>query len=323
MILVVGQNSVWQKTYQFEQIVRGAVNRVSHHFESAAGKGSNVCRALAVYQVPSELHAYVGGANGTKFADSCHADGLATRFTTIAGETRNCVTLLEGDGTMTELVEAAPQISDDEREHAHRLVRERIRAASMLAIGGTAMTGESDDCYLQFVSWAGEQNVPVILDSYRSHGKRALDAHPQILKINRDELAELSGLSVETADDRIEAYRLLADRYRLRWIVITHGKAGAEGYNGHAVVAVAPPTVTAVNPIGSGDSVTAGVIAALIATGRPFDECWSDQDALRAAVLEGVACGTANCMNRKPGHIESADLEWVRTRCTVSHRTLS
>ena len=322
MILVVGQNSVWQKTYQFDQIVRGAVNRVSHHYESAAGKGSNVCRALGTYAIPSELHAYVGGANGTKFADSCHADGIVTRFTEIAGETRNCITLLENDGTMTELVESAPRISEEERERAHAAVHERIRAASMLAICGTAMTGESEECYLTFARWARERKVPVILDSYRSHGLQALAAGPEILKINRAELAELSGMAVQSDTDRVAAYRALMERYGLRWVVTTHGKAGAEGFNGRAVVQVAPPTVTAVNPIGSGDSVTTGVIAALVASGRATDDCWENDDVLEAAVREGVACGTANCMNRKPGHIERDDLDQVRSACTLSRRTI-
>ncbi|TVR34886.1 MAG: hypothetical protein EA404_01645 [Spirochaetaceae bacterium] len=317
MVIVVGQNSAWQKTYRFGRICRGEVNRVLEVRESAAGKGANACRVLVRYAVAAELHAYIGGANGRKFAQACAADGLQTQFTEIEGETRICTTLIEEDSTMTEIVEPAPPVTPAERERAHALLFDRLSEASMLAICGTAMAGETEECYREFVAAARRAGVPVVLDSYRTHGKLALEAAPQMLKINRDELAELAAMPVSSAAERIAAYRELSTRYGLHWIVITHGKDGAEGFNGHAVVRVQPPQVTVVNPIGSGDSATAGIIVAVERANGSFAETWSDIDNLRAAVVEVVTTGTANCMNHKPGHVEQSDLDWVRENCSV------
>ena len=322
MVIVVGQNSAWQKTYRVDRISRGEVNRVLEVRESAAGKGANACRALIHYGVAAELHGYIGGANGRKFAQACRADGLQTQFTEIGGETRICATLIEEDSTMTEIVEPAPPVTPDERERAHALLFDRLSEASMLAICGTAMTGETEECYREFVSAARRAGVPVVLDSYRTHGKLALEAAPEILKINRDELGELSAMPVTSATERIAAYRRLCDRYGLRWIVITHGKDGAEGFNGHAVVRVQPPQVTVVNPIGSGDSATAGIIVAVERAAGGFAEACGDIDCLRAAVIEVVTTGTANCMNHKPGHVEQGDLDWVRQNCSVQLEAL-
>ncbi|TVQ39698.1 MAG: hypothetical protein EA384_05550 [Spirochaetaceae bacterium] len=318
MVIVVGQNSAWQKTYWLGSITRGAVNRIAEVKESAAGKGSNACRVLVRYGVPHELHAYVGGANGQKFAAACRADGITLRSTEIERETRTCTTLIEEpDSVMTELTEPAPPISSAERDRGHALLFGRVGRASMLAICGTAMTGETDDCYRSFVAAAREVAVPVILDSYHTHGRLALEAGPEILKINREEFAELTGMPVDSLAERVAAYRSLIARYGLRWIVITHGSRGAEGFNGSAVVRVSPPAVTAVNPIGSGDSAAGGIIASVHRSGNSFHQRLTDADLLRAAVVEGVSAGTANCMNRKPGHVEPADLDWVRAHCSV------
>lgn len=335
MVLVVGQNSAWQKTCWIDALQRGAVNRVERVVESAAGKGANTARVLVSYGVAHELHGYAGGANGQAFSSACCADGLTVQFTEIERETRVCTTFIEDDLSVTEVIEPAPEISPSERERARGRFFDRIPHAALLAICGTALNGESDDCYIRMVAEAHERTVPVILDSYRLHGRLALEAHPEILKINRDELAELSSLPIESDRERLTAYCALAERYNLRWIIITHGREGAEAFNGRAVVRVRPPEVRAVNPIGSGDSVTAGIVAHVVqsasvageqsgAAGHRVEQPdWLDVELLRMAVVEGVSAGTANCLSAKPGYIQADHLEHVRTGCTVQTRPLS
>ena len=318
MILVVGQNSTWQKTYFFGAIERGLVNRVREARESAAGKGANVGRVLTRYQLPHMVFAYNGGPTGGKFAGDCEADGIAMHFLEIAGETRTCVTLIESDGVVTELVEPAPAVTAEEREAYHAALFAGMGEASYLCISGTAMSGETDDCYLEFSRAAKDAGVPILLDSYKAHAERALEVGPQLLKINDMELGALSGRPVETAEDRAAACALLRRRYGIRWCIITRGKDGIEGYDESMAVLATPPEVQAVNPIGSGDSVSAGVLSVLETDGRPFDELDGDEDVFERAVLEGVAAGTANCMNWKPAAIEPGDLKQVRGGVTLT-----
>ena len=323
MVVIVGRNSTWQKTYRCGSVTRGEVNRIDEVIESPAGKGSNVCRALGVYAVACELHAYIGGPTGDKFASACDLDGIRSRFTRIAQETRVCVTVIEADGTVTELVEPAPRVTDGECRDAEALTLGALDSASMLAICGTAMTGESEDCYRSLVRAARDRDVPVVLDSYRQHGRRALEAGPDIVKINRDELAELTGSPVDTETMRIAAYRALFDRFGVLWAVITDGKDGAEAFNGRTLVRVRPPAVTAVNPIGSGDSVTAGLLARILETDGKFSDRYRDADLLRAALAEGVAAGTANCLSEKPGYIDRTALAKVRSGLVVEQHDIA
>jgi len=319
MVVVFGPNSVWQKTCRLKRLERGKVNRFTDLYASAAGKGSNLCRALAILGVPAELHAYIGGATGDAFAKACHDDGLLTCFTKIAGETRICTTLIEDDTTMTELVEPGPPLQAVESDAAFAHVVERLATARMLAIGGTAMSGEREDCYARLVRAAHEHNVPTVLDSCQHHARLALDAGPAVLKINRDELAELSGMAVATREDRMQAYAQLHKQTHLAWIVITHGPEGAEGYNGQCLVEVQPPAVTSVNPIGSGDSATAGLIRTILTADAPVARWRGDDDLLEQAVLHAVSAGTANCLERKPGFLDPAMLKQIAAACQM-HR---
>ncbi|MFW6368874.1 MAG: 1-phosphofructokinase family hexose kinase [Spirochaetota bacterium] len=317
MILVVGQNCTWQKTYFFDGVDRGEVNRVREAKESAAGKGANVGRVLAGYGIPHRVFGYNGGVNGSKFSKACEADGVCAHLVEMAGETRTCVTLIEADGAVTELVEPPPSVSETERRNYHEAIAAEVGRASYLCISGTAMSGETGDCYLAFSRAAQQAGVPVFLDSYKTNAVRALEAAPQLLKINAMELGALSAKPVETGRERREACALLRGRYGVRWCIITRGKDGIEGYAESMAVLAEPPEVKAVNPIGSGDSVSAGVLSVLEIDGRSFDELADDENVFERAVLEGVAAGTANCMNWKPAAIEPGDLKRVRGGVTL------
>jgi len=313
MVLVVGQNSTWQNTYNLAGLKVGEVNRIDRVMASAAGKGANVVRALAALRKEGLLLAYAGGPNGKKFVDACAADGVKAEFTTIGRETRVCTTLIEGSGRSTELVEPAPPVSDAERAAFESSFERWIGKADFLVISGTAMGGEREDCYLRFVRAAHERGIAVLLDSYRAHGRLALEASPEILKINSHELAELTGLPAGTLPERSAASAAIMRDYGVRWVIITKGGDGAEGFDGDRSVALSPPAVPFVNAIGSGDSFTAGIVSHLLdrhSTGRLFPD---GADLLEAIKL-ATAMGTANCMNWKPAWIEPEDLAWVLPR---------
>lgn len=327
MVLVIGQNSTWQNTYTVGGLRLGQVNRVDLARTSAAGKGANVVRALAALGKQGFLLAYAGGPNGRKFMEACRADGIDADFTLIAEETRICTTLIEGSGSSTELVEPAPTITESERLAFARSFDRSIGRAGLLVISGTAMAGEREECYLRFVRSAHERGFAVILDSYRTHGRRALDASPEILKINSHELAELTGMPVSTVEERAAGAAAIIRDFGVRWVIITRGAEGAEGFDGARSVAAVPPRVAFVNAIGSGDSFTAGIVSHLVerrSTGRgaasglgaprPFPEGADLLEAVRLA----TAMGTANCMSWKPASIESTHLEWVLPRVEAS-----
>lgn len=309
MVLVVGENSVWQNTYNLSLLKPGEVNRMSSVFASAAGKGANVARALRFLARDSLLLGFIGGPNGEKFRTACRADGIAADFTAIEGETRTCTTLIEDSGRITEIVEPAPRVSEPQRAAFHAAVERHLREAEMLIISGTAMQGENDDCYLEFAEGAHALGIPVLLDSYRNHGRRALAAAPEVLKINADELSELSERDCATFTLRREAAREIMARFAVQWIIITRGKEGAEAFDRERAIAATAPAVALRNAIGSGDAFTAGVAAALLEAparnGSRSGFPWRAD--IAAALRTGTAMGTANCMSLKPGSIEKGD----------------
>ena len=301
MIAVIGQNSTWQKTCFLERLDRGQVNRIRSLTWSAAGKGGNVTRVLAFLGEEPLAMGYAGGEAGRQYLDYLRGEGLSLEYQEIREETRVCTTLIEEDGTVTELIDPPPRITPREREGFRRLAEGAIARAALLVIGGTSVEGESDDCYRRFTESAHAVGVPVLLDSFRLHGRLALEAAPEILKINLHEFEQLTGRALADPAARRGAYREIRERHRLSWIVVTLGAAGVEGWDGERLVRAVPPAVKVRNSIGSGDAVTAGVVAG-----------WLHRRAFAEAVAEAAALGTANCLHPVPGVILPEDLAAVR-----------
>ena len=293
LILVAGHNSDWKKIYRLGRMQVGEVNRLEELHYVAAGKGANTTRALTCMGEKALLVGYAGGSNGTRFLEALRNDGIPHDFQRIAQETRTCVTILEDDRPATELIEPSPSVTAAEARGCERRLLGRLSRAGILVISGTSLTGSPRDCYRSYVEAARRRGVPVVLDSYKEHGRLALEASPEVLKINRRELESLMEQALPDPDARRRAYRALRERFGLSWIIITSGAEAMEGYDGKRLLAVTPPRIEAMNPIGSGDAATAG-IAASFARG----------ETLAAALRLGAALGSANCLTLRTGEVD-------------------
>ena len=334
MILVCGHNNAWQLTYRFDAMSRGAVNRVREVHRTAAGKGVNVARVLAALEVPAMLLAYLGGPNGVRVRQALAAECIAAEVIDTAADTRTCVTLLE-TGTsppgavgetqqVTELVEPAVVADAAEQARFSAAYDRLLEQANVVVIAGSAIGGADREVYAEMVRRARRRGVPTLLDAYHGHGRAALAAAPEIVKINRAELAELAGTAVDTEADRAAAYRGLCERHGVQWVMVSAGGEGIEACDGKRLLRAFAPAVPVVNPIGSGDAAAAGVAAALLgwpgvcATGAAFAPLRVDEADLAVAARLAVACGSANCLTATPGSVTRAATKELHAKVTIT-----
>ncbi len=350
MILVVGENSVWQRTVILRELTLNAVNRAKTSESYSSGKGVNVIRALHSIGKEGFLLAYAGGNMGKMFIDFIENEGLSFYATKIKNETRICTTLIEEKETennaktspadkktsktrITEIVEAAPAVTSEEREDFFKAFTERIKEASVLSISGTAVKGEDPNVYKRMIEIAREHGVITILDSHGKEAKIATNAAPDVLKINLEELKEFTDTNENTIqasshkwDDiqwRRNVYRKFLNKTGIKWIIITMGKDGAEAFNGKDFYLVETPEITVRNSIGSGDSFTAGIAVTIESSIEKLDTNGAyrfnieENCNIEDALINGTAMGTANCLNRMPGLIIEKDYRDMIKRVTV------
>jgi tagatose 6-phosphate kinase len=316
VILIVGQNSVWQKLCSLPRLERGEVNRVREVRAYAAGKGVNAARAAVSMGAETLVLGYAGGRCGRFFMDDLSREGIRGDWTRIGAETRICTTYAEEDGLSTELIEPTPRVSDGERARFLRTFMRRVNGAAFLIISGTTVEGESEDCYAAYIAEAHRLSVPVLLDSACAAARKALSESPEILKVNIRELALLLRGPVNGPVDRRAAYAELARTHGIRWIIATDGAEGMEGFDGSRILRAVPPRVRPVKTIGGGDAAAAGIALSMLE--QAGDERRPPTGAaLEQALIVATAMGTASCLAAVGGSIEKAAFQSIRNSVTV------
>jgi fructose-1-phosphate kinase PfkB-like protein len=126
-----------------------------------------------------------------------------------------------------------------------------------------------------------------------------------LIKPNRSELAATVGHDLEDEPALVGSMREVQQRGAER-VVVTAGPQPALALEGAKVWRISPPAITAVNPIGSGDSFTAGLVWRLLRG-----------DELGEAVRWGAAAGAANALSAMPGELELADVNRLAAQVLV------
>jgi tagatose 6-phosphate kinase len=302
MILCLGTTPVMQRTMVFERVHLDAVNRAAEVRETASGKSINVARVLHLLGEEVVATGFLGGDPGRFIRDDLRTAGVCHDFVTVGPKTRTCVTVIDrgdrdrGGGTVTELVEESKEVEKPAWGKLRGRVAEHLPRAKVMVLSGSLTPGAPQDFYGYCVKRATEYAVNTIVDASGEPLRRALPARPLVVKPNRSELAR-------TLDAPIESDAALRDAIRQlvalgpHWVVVTQGKDGAVVSDGDRFWRVRPPRVAAVNPIGSGDALAAG-LASAISRGQRLPE----------ACRLGVACGAANAMTLTPADVRPDDV---------------
>jgi fructose-1-phosphate kinase PfkB-like protein len=124
----------------------------------------------------------------------------------------------------------------------------------------------------ELLALAEASGLPALLDSSGEGLRQGVLAAPHIVKINRAEAEALLGRRLATPDDQVAALDALR-KWGSAWAVLTLGEQGALFAAGERRWSARPPAVKAINPIGSGDAMTAGLMAGLV-RGLSAEECF-------------------------------------------------
>jgi tagatose 6-phosphate kinase len=303
MILCIGPTPAVQRTMLFDRFTVGEVNRARETLVTASGKGTNVARVLTTLGARARLVQPLGGAPGRYLADALAADGIEAENVWLPDDspTRTCTTLLAAGGPTTELVEEARPLTDDAVRALEAGALGALPHARALVCSGSLPKGTPDDFYARLVREANRLGYPTIVDAQKAPLKAALAEKPFLVKPNREEAAATLGLTLtgEAETDASTAVGALLDA-GAEWALVSMGPAGAVlgGRASGERWRVTPPRVEAVNPIGSGDSLAAGLTYAVVERGLTVPE----------AVAFGTACAAANCLTPTSGVVRPDDV---------------
>jgi 1-phosphofructokinase family hexose kinase len=305
MIVAAGLTPAWQQILVFDSLRLGAVNRARQAVWCASGKVLNVGVALAHLGSPSRTVTLLGGppraAIEREFAE--HGAELCVATTTAA--TRVCTTVLDrATRQTTELVENAAAISDAELKAFRAIYRQAVADAEMVILTGSLTAGSPTDTFADLLADT-PRACRAILDIRGPELLAALVRRPLLVKPNREELATTIGERIDGDAACLAAAQSLC-RKGAEWALVTSGSRPAILASEARAFRITPPRVDVVNPIASGDCLTAAVAWAY-SGGRPMTE----------AVRFGMAAAANNVEALLPARLHRDRVEQLANEIVV------
>ena len=299
MIVTLTLNPSVDRTVEVEALIRGDVMRALGVRVDPGGKGINVSRALAAHGLATRAVVTLGGAEGEHLVALLRDTGIELVPVSIQGAIRSNITVVEPDGTTTKFNEPGAQLSADELAAVFAAVKAAAEAADWLVASGSLPPGTPPDVYADLVRGLAGSGTSVAVDTSGPALEAVLAAGPTLVKPNRDELAEVTGMGLSTIADVVEAAGRLRD-LGAGAVLASLGADGAVLVDDDGAIHGRTPAVPQRSSVGAGDAMLAGFLAG---GGKGAD-----------ALVEGLAWGAAAVLQPGSGMPSPTDIDRLAVR---------
>ena len=300
-LVCIAPNASVDKIVAVDALRPGEIHRPVVLSIVAGGKALNAGRAAAACGRPGVAVPVLAGHAGAWMADGLAAEGIEARPVWIAGETRECLSVLDrSTGRLTEFYEAGPAMD----AAAWAQVEAAIAAAvaedpegTLVLVSGSLPEGAPPDAHARAARVVREAGGRAVIDAGGVALAGAMAERPWLAKVNALEASQATGLPLGGEAEALSAARALR-RAGALMALVSRGADGAVLVDAEgAGWRIGPPPELGAFPVGSGDSLIGGLAAAL-AQGHSVPE----------AARRGAAAAAANALSPGQGRLDPADV---------------
>ena len=258
MIVTVTPNPSIDRTIRLDRLVPGGLNRAHSATSEAAGKGVNVSCALATEGIETLAVLPLAAQSAVQYL-ALLADAVPVVAVPVAGAIRVNVSIIESDGTVTKVNEPGPSLSPADADALVNAAASASRRGWIVGCGSLPPAAPRD-LYARLAKLAGPDRR-VAVDSSGDALAAAATAGIALVKPNRHELEELVRRPLATLGEVIDAARALLAQ-GCGAALVSLGPDGALYIDATTAAHAEARVADAANPVGAGDALLAGFLAA-------------------------------------------------------------
>lgn len=278
MIITLTVHPSLDRTISLDAALRvGEVQAATAAREDAGGKGINVSRVIHVAGVDGVAVLPLDPADpfGAILSDA----GLPVHPVAVAGRTRANIAITDPAGETTKVNLPGVALGSADLDAVIAAVVERSRGAHWLVLAGSLAPGLPDDTYVRVIRAVRERwgtDAPRIAVDTSGAALTAVvaDGHPDLIKPNDDELADLLGAPLPIAEHLQDAVHQAARALvpaSVGAALVTLGGDGAVLVTASGAWAASPPPTRVRSTVGAGDSSLAGFLLASVRGASPAE----------------------------------------------------
>lgn len=306
MILTVTANAAIDKRYVVEGFGVGSVNRVKSCVPNAGGKGINVSRVASIAGEKITATGFLGGHAGRFISERVEQQGIISEFVWCEGESRTCINIWdEAELKQTEFLEPGFDVTKEDCDRLIEKFRTLLPDCDVVTISGSTPKGAGPDLYREMIRLAREAGKKILVDTSGNLLEECVLEKPTMIKPNIDEIRALTGKTMDSRDDLLQAAQDLHET-GVEIVAISLGADGSLVSCKEGVFDVKVPKIDTVNTVGCGDSMIAGY-AVGISRDLPMEE----------TIRLASAVSAANAMRLETGFFVKEDMEWLLPKIQV------
>ena len=257
MIYTVTFNPCVDKTVLLDSFAEGETNRVKSSEKNVCGKGINASVVLGNlgHENGAFFFEYEEGPSVSAFLTS---KGVKVYPTSGKGEIRTNVKLHDlQKNLVTEVNEKGEKVSESDVQAIISSIVETVKDGDVVTLSGSVPPGVPKDIYRTLITALKSKGVITVLDASGELLSYGLEAKPDLVKPNRDELSELTGKNIDTVIDAANAAAELVYG-GVKNVCVSMGKDGAVLVNESTCIRAVNRDVEVKGTVGAGDSMVAG-----------------------------------------------------------------
>ena len=259
MIITVTLNPALDKTVILPGFAVNTVNRVSATRLDPGGKGINASKVVKALGGKTLALGVLGGAAGGYIQAAMDKMELPNDMVLTGEITRTNLKIIDPLlQTNTDINEPGGPVSEETLDAVWHKLTKAVKPGDTVVLAGKNPPGMPDSRLADWVTRLHGMKVYTCVDTVGEPMQQAIAAQPDIIKPNREELAEIAGRRMVTDDDVLTAARELVGR-GVGLVTASLGADGAifvtrnQAFRGYA------PKVSVVSVVGAGDAMMAAL----------------------------------------------------------------
>ena len=273
-----------------DRFAAGELNRSNKELLLPGGKGINVATVMKEFGYECTLLGFTAGTTGQEIKRLVSEAGLVDEMTGLpSGMSRINVKIHAKEET--ELNGTGPFISSEDLESLMKRI-DRINDGDVLVLSGSIPPSLPDTVYAMILDRIKGKDIITAVDATGDLLMNTLPLRPFVIKPNIEELGALFGAKIKTREGCVPYAKKIQEAGAGN-VLVSLGKDGAVllTEDGRFIFCNAP-SGSAVNTIGSGDSMLAGFLHGMM---EKNDHIY----ALRTAIAAGSACAFSEGLAKK------------------------
>lgn len=263
MIITVTMNPAIDKTIEIENFEVGTLNRIISSVSDVGGKGINVSKTINAIKGETLATGFVGGKTGELIKETLENLGIRTDFVNVESETRINTKVFAKNTGITELNEQGATVT---KEKLDELVKKLVSYAdenTIFVLAGSVPNGVPKDIYKTITLLVKEKGSRVVLDADGDLFKNSLTSLPDVIKPNREELAEYAGIKGKPTVKQIVEIAEQLVHMGIKTVAVSMGKDGSVFINQNEKYQCPTIDVEVFSTVGAGDAMVAGIAYAM------------------------------------------------------------